>query len=99
MHDFESYATLYRHVHFRREDGILQLTIHNDGKEAVWSGDRNGIHAELADAFYRIGRDRENLVVIFTGTGDNFLVEMENNFAGEANGAWILDELGVTGPK
>ena len=36
---------------------------------------QGGIHYELGQAFYEIGRDYENRVVIMTGTGDNFCNE------------------------
>lgn len=35
--------------------------------------------------FYRIGRDRENRVVILTGTGDEFLTKMDISGVGEVN--------------
>jgi enoyl-CoA hydratase/carnithine racemase len=73
MSRLEEYRDRYRYVRFERQDGILQLTIHHESGPAKWTSDPQGIHAELGDAFYQVGRDRENRVVIFTGTGDEFI--------------------------
>jgi enoyl-CoA hydratase/carnithine racemase len=85
MHKLESYARSYKFVRMERQEGILQVSIHKNGGPAVWSGDRDGIHDELGDAFYRIGRDPENRVVLRTGTGDHFLVDMESSGGEELN--------------
>jgi len=77
MANFDSYASRYKTIKLERQDGILELSIHSEGGTARWSGAKDGIHDELGDAFYQIGRDRENRVVIITGTGDEFLTELE----------------------
>ena len=82
---FSTYSDSYQYIRFDRRDGIIQVTIHKSGGSAVWNASPNGIHAELGDAFYRIGRDAENRVVIFTGTGDEFLTRMDLSGSGEIN--------------
>jgi enoyl-CoA hydratase/carnithine racemase len=82
---FTTYSDLYKFIRFDRRDGILQVTIHNQGRSAVWSASPDGIHAELGDAFYRVGRDPENRVVIFTGTGDEFLTQLDMSGGEEIN--------------
>ncbi len=67
MSNFENYATKYRCIHMRRERGILEMRFHTDNGPFQWG---LGPHAELPDAFADAGRDRENRVVILTGTGD-----------------------------
>ena len=69
MGQFDSYATKYSCIHMRRENGILELRLHTDNGPLRW-----GLvpHGELPDAFAEIGRDRDNRVVILTGTGDEF---------------------------
>lgn len=64
-----SYATKYKHISMRREDGILEMRLHSDGGPLQWG---RMPHAELEEAFLNVGRDRENRVVILTGTGDEF---------------------------
>jgi len=66
---FADYAEKYDMIRMRREDGILLLTLHTDNGPLRWSRQP---HAELEEAFLNIGRDRENQVVILTGTGDEF---------------------------
>jgi enoyl-CoA hydratase/carnithine racemase len=66
---FDEYAHKYETVRMERRDGVLQMTLHTGGKALRW-----GLvpHAELPAAFYDVGRDRDNRVIILTGTGDEF---------------------------
>lgn len=66
---FDDYKDRYRNIAMRREDGILELRVHTEGGPLHWG---RLPHAELEEAFLNIGRDRENQVVILTGTGDAF---------------------------
>jgi enoyl-CoA hydratase/carnithine racemase len=77
MTHLEDYAERYRFVRFERRDGILQMTIHENGGPARWSAYPGGIHEELGDAFYQVGRDRENRVIILTGAGDTFCTKID----------------------
>lgn len=69
MAAFEEYSQRYKTVKMERRDGILQMTLHTEDKELRW-----GLlpHEELPSAFYEVGRDRENKVIILTGTGNEF---------------------------
>ena len=69
MATFDDYAKRYRHIEMERRGGILQITLHSDGDSLRWS---LGPHEELAHAFQDIGGDRENEIVIMTGTGAEF---------------------------
>jgi len=66
---FDDYAQKYKTIRMRREDGILELTLHTEGGPLRWG---RLPHAELEEAFHNIARDRENQVVIMTGTGAEF---------------------------
>jgi len=78
MTTLADYQHRYKFVRMERSaDGVLELSIHNNGGPATWSSWPDGIHDELGHAFYQIGRDPENRVVIFTGTGDTFLTELD----------------------
>jgi enoyl-CoA hydratase/carnithine racemase len=77
MTKLADYQNKYQYIRFRREDGILEMTIHNNGGSATWSSGETGIHKEVGDAFYDVGRDRDNKVVIFTGAGDAFLQDFD----------------------
>src|SRR5260370_16409893 len=69
MSRLEEYANKYQTVRMERRDGILQVTLHTEGQSLRW-----GFlpHGELPEAFHDIGGDRDNRVVILTGTGSEF---------------------------
>jgi enoyl-CoA hydratase/carnithine racemase len=69
MNRFESYRDKFSCLKMRREDGILEMRLHTEEGPLRW-----GLipHGELPDAFAEVGRDRDNRVVILTGTGDTF---------------------------
>src|SRR4029079_12707209 len=70
----DEYATKYRHIKFDRQDGILQVTLHNEHRDLVW-----GFlpHQELGYCFGDIGSDPENKVIIFTGSGETLIHKEE----------------------
>jgi enoyl-CoA hydratase/carnithine racemase len=86
---FEEYADAYRHIAMRREDGILEVRVHTDGDSLYWA---LAPHAELADAFRRIARDRGSKVMILTGTGERFsgprASEVKVDFHAMPTAAW-----------
>ena len=91
---FEDYCDRYESISMRREDGILEITLGTDGGPLQW-GRRP--HAELEEAFLNIGRDRQNQLVIMTGTGDAFsgpVAEAESNRAAHRQSADEWAELG-----
>ncbi|MPZ57826.1 MAG: enoyl-CoA hydratase/isomerase family protein [Rhizobiales bacterium] len=65
----DDYANKYKTIRMRREDGILEMTLHTDGGSLRWG---RLPHAELEEAFLNVGRDRDNKVIILTGTGEEF---------------------------
>ena len=69
MSTFADYVNKYQTIRMERRNGILQMTLHTEGGSLRW-----GFlpHSELPDAFYEVGADRENRVVILTGTGPEF---------------------------
>jgi 6-oxocamphor hydrolase len=86
----------YQHVRIAREGGVTRLQLHTNDGPLVWSGPA---HEELGRCFWEIGRDRENKVVVLTGTGDSFIASTDSSgFAHVARGMsperWdlILDE-------
>ncbi len=69
MSRFDTYKDKYQTIKMERRDGILQMTFHTDGGPLRW----NLLpHGEFPDAFADVARDRDNRVVIMTGTGDEF---------------------------
>jgi enoyl-CoA hydratase/carnithine racemase len=66
---FEDYRDRYENVRFEREDGILEVTLHTEGKPLIWT---SRAHDELAYCFHQIASDPDNKVVLLTGAGDAF---------------------------
>jgi len=69
MSQLSDYADKFETIKLERHDGILQMTLHTDGGSLQWGPT---IQTELVEAFTQIGADRENRIVILTGTGDDF---------------------------
>jgi enoyl-CoA hydratase/carnithine racemase len=63
------YATKYQSARLERRGGVLQVTLHTEGGSLRW-----GFlpHGELPELFHDIGADRDNRVVILTGSGAEF---------------------------
>lgn len=75
--ELADYANKYECIAFAREGGVLEMTMHTRGGPAKWGTSLTSLHRELGDAFARIALDRENKVVILTGTGDTFITEFD----------------------
>ena len=69
MSTFDDYASKYSSVRMRREDGILEMQFHTEGGPLRWS---KRAHEDLESAFLDVGRDRDNEVIILTGTGGEY---------------------------
>jgi len=66
---FDEYADKFETIRMTRSDGVLEMHFHTHGEPLVWN---LTAHREFEQAFLDVGRDRENDVVIMTGTGDAF---------------------------
>ncbi|MBP1685054.1 MAG: crotonase [Deltaproteobacteria bacterium] len=70
-----AYFDRYPTVHFERDaQGILLMRLHSKGGPVLYGSQH---HSDWCSAFHDIGADRDNQVVILTGTGDAFI----NQFA------------------
>jgi len=67
---FDEYPTI---AFQRDEPGILVMRLHSNDGPVVYTPQH---HADWTGAFYDVGSDRDNAVVILTGTGDAFIDEM-----------------------
>lgn len=75
---FESYSErLSPFFKMKREDGIIEVRMHTDGGEALFGLE---IHRAFGQMFRAVGADRQNEVMILTGTGDYWVrsVQPEN---------------------
>jgi Enoyl-CoA hydratase/carnithine racemase len=66
---FTDYSETFKTIRMRREDGILEMTLHTEDDSLRWGP---AAHSDLVQAFLDVSRDRDNLVVILTGVGDEF---------------------------
>ena len=66
-----AYFDKYPTIAFERDElGILVMRLHSNNGPVAYSPQH---HADWAGAFYDVGIDRDNSVVIITGTGDSFI--------------------------
>ena len=71
---FDQYRAKYQNISLERNDGIVEMTLHTNEKSLIWSATA---HDELAYCFADIANDRENKVVLLTGTGESFCTEID----------------------
>ena len=65
---FESYSErLSPFFKMTRENGIIEVRVHTDGGEALFGLE---LHRAFGQMFRAVGADRQNEVMILTGTGD-----------------------------
>jgi enoyl-CoA hydratase/carnithine racemase len=70
-----AYFTAFKNFEFTRTpSGVLTLRFHTDGGPATFTGQ---MHTDLPRALYEIGQDRDNRVLLLTGTGDRFMTEID----------------------
>lgn len=69
MSRLSEYADKFETIRLERRDGILEMTLHTGGGSLQWGPT---VQSELVEAFTQIGADRENRIIILTGTGPDF---------------------------
>ena len=83
------YFSAYTSLKMNRDArGVLVVQFHTKGGPLMTFTARD--HTDFVDAFYRIGQDRTNTVVIFTGTGGHFIAGVDfSTFGNVADpGVW-----------
>ena len=71
MSRFGSYQNAFPNARLARsERGVLEVTLHSDGGTLLFNG---YTHEQFVDLFHRIGDDKDNRVVILTGSGKAFM--------------------------
>jgi enoyl-CoA hydratase/carnithine racemase len=83
-----SYFTAYRSLKLTRDaQGVLVVEFHGNGEPFIMSAQA---HTEFVDAFYRISQDRANKIVILTGAGGEFIVDVDWSSFGDVSdpGVW-----------
>src|SRR3984957_2838681 len=71
MTRFDEYRDSFPNARLSRsKTGVLEVALHTDGGTLVFNG---YTHEQFVDLFHAIGSDRDNRVVILTGSGDVFM--------------------------
>jgi enoyl-CoA hydratase/carnithine racemase len=71
MNRFDAYRDSFPNARLTRsESGVLEVALHTDGGTLVFNGH---IHEQLVNLFHAIASDRDNRVVILTGSGGAFM--------------------------
>ncbi|MDX2235327.1 MAG: enoyl-CoA hydratase/isomerase family protein [Hyphomonadaceae bacterium] len=66
-----AYFAAYKSLRMERDAaGVLVVTFNTRGGPLTFTA---GDHTDFVDAFYRIGQDRDNKIVILTGAGGDFI--------------------------
>jgi enoyl-CoA hydratase/carnithine racemase len=75
MTSFDVYRDAFPNARLtRKPNGVLEVRLHTAGGKLVFNGHT---HEQFVDLFHAIGEDRENRVVILTGTGEAFMDTIE----------------------
>lgn len=70
-----AYFAKYEHMKMTRtDDGILEIRLHTNNGPITFTG-RD--HREFVEAFYNVSQDRDNKVVILTGTGNEWMAKID----------------------
>ncbi|MFL6054022.1 MAG: enoyl-CoA hydratase/isomerase family protein [Actinoallomurus sp.] len=79
--DSPAYFTAFENLAISRtSSGVLTLRFHTSGGPAMFTG---RLHSDLPKALYEIGEDRDNRVLVLTGTGDRFMTEIDGASLGD----------------
>jgi enoyl-CoA hydratase/carnithine racemase len=71
MSRFSTYRDSFPNARLTRsKTGVLEVALHSDGSTLVFNGHT---HEQFVELFHAIGSDRDNRVVILTGSGDAFM--------------------------
>ncbi len=71
MPRFDQYRNSFPNARLTRsKTGVLEVMLHTNGGVLIFNG---YTHEQFVDLFHAVGSDRDNRVVILTGTGDVFM--------------------------
>ena len=89
MQTFQAdYFAAYHNLKLTRDaNGVLVAEFHGNGGPFTMTAQA---HTEFVDAFYRIGQDRANKIVILTGAGGQFIGDVDWSSFGDVTdpGVW-----------
>ncbi|MEU3188190.1 enoyl-CoA hydratase/isomerase family protein [Streptomyces sp. NPDC006923] len=76
-----AYFTAFENIAMNRtESGVLTVRFHTGDGPVTFTG---RLHTDFPRALYEIGEDRDNKVLILTGTGDRFMTDIDGASLGD----------------
>src|ERR1700757_1943824 len=85
------YFTDYHNLKLMRDaNGGLVAEFHSNGKPFIMTAPS---HTEFVDAFYRIGQDRGNQIVILTGAGGQFITDVDWSSFGDVTDPRVWSQV------
>jgi enoyl-CoA hydratase/carnithine racemase len=97
MSKIPSYFDKYENFAVTRSpSGVLTLRFHTDGGEHTFTGTT---HHDFPRIIEDIAYDRDNKVLVLTGTGDTFINNIDGPSLGDLTKPWTADVLYVEGRR
>src|SRR6202166_1504836 len=85
------YLSAYRQLKLTRDaKGVLVVEFHSNGGPCIMNAQG---HTEFIDAFYRIGQDRANKIVILTGAGGDFIIDVDWSSFGDVSDPEVWSQV------
>jgi enoyl-CoA hydratase/carnithine racemase len=85
------YFSAYRQLKLTRDaKGVLVAEFHSNGGPCIMNAQG---HTEFVDAFYRIGQDRANKIVILTGAGGDFIIDVDWSSFGDVSDPEVWSQV------
>ncbi|WP_405587602.1 enoyl-CoA hydratase/isomerase family protein [Streptomyces sp. NBC_01190] len=92
-----AYFTAFKNLAMTRTDsGVLTVRFHTDGGPATFTGQ---LHTDFPRALYEIGEDRDNRVLVLTGTGDHFMTDIDGPSLGDITKPVVWDQAVAEGRR
>ena len=85
------YFAVYDNLKLTRDaNGVLVAEFHSNGGPFIMTAQS---HTEFVDAFYRIGQDRGNKIVILTGAGGQFITDVDWSSFGDVTDPRVWSQV------
>jgi enoyl-CoA hydratase/carnithine racemase len=97
MEDMPAYFDRYEDFVFSRSaSGVLTVRFHTDGHEHTFTGTT---HHDFPRLVEEIAYDRDNKVLVLTGTGETFIDNIDGPSLGDLTKPWAADVVYVEGRR
>src|ERR1700749_5357418 len=97
MNEIPAYFDRYENfVLSRSQSGVLTVRFHTDGKEHTFTGTT---HHDFPRLIEDIAYDRDNKVLVLTGTGETFINNIDGPSLGDLTKPWTADAMYLEGRR